>query len=147
MQMVIRALLIYGFLLVVLRVSGKRTLSQTTPFEFVLLLIISETVQQAMVGEDQSLTGAALLVLTLVGTSIVLSVIKQASPRVDKWLDGMPLIIVENGKMLRQRMRNSRVDEADILESARMLQGLERLDQIKYAVIERSGEISIIPRK
>lgn len=146
MQMVIRALLVYGFLLVVLRVSGKRTLSQTTPFEFVLLLIISETVQQAMVGDDQSLTGAALLVLTLVGTSIVLSLVKQASPRIDKWLDGVPLIIVENGKMLRGRMRKSRIDEADILESARMLQGLERLDQIEYAVVERSGEISIIPK-
>ena len=147
MDSVIRGLIVYFFLLMVFRISGKRTLAQSTNFELVLLLIISETTQQAMVDNDHSITNGFLLILTLVGTSIVLSLLKQRFPTLDKWLDGSPFVIIENGKMLKDRMQKARVDEADILEAARGLQGLERLDQIKYAIVERSGEITIVPKR
>jgi uncharacterized membrane protein YcaP (DUF421 family) len=136
---------IYLVLLVIFRISGKRSLAQVTTFDFVLLLIIAETTQQAMLGEDFSLTNAFLLIITLVGLDIGISLLKARSPILDKLVDSVPVILVEDGKLIRERMDRARVDESDTLHSARELQGLERIDQIKYAVLERSGGISIIP--
>lgn len=147
MDAVIRGLVVYAFLLVVFRVTGKRTLAQTTTFDFVLLLIISETIQQAMIDSDNSLTHGFLLVLTLLGTSVALSFIKEYLPWAEKAIDSTPLIVIDEGKLLSERMKKLRVDEADIMESARELHGLERLDQIKYAIVERTGTISIVPRE
>jgi uncharacterized membrane protein YcaP (DUF421 family) len=145
MDSVLRGLLVYFFLLIVFRISGKRTLSQTTSFDLVLLLIISETTQQAMVDNDHSITNGFLLIMTLVGTSILLATLKQFFPRLDLLLEGQPIIVVDKGKLLHDIMKKARVDEEDILSAARMNHGLERLDQIKYAILERDGEISIVP--
>jgi len=147
MESVVRVVVIYFFLLLVFRIAGRRTLSQMTTFDFVLLLVISEQTQQAMVANDPSLTNAFLMILTLVGLDITLSIIKQRSPKIEKWLDGTPTIIVENGRPLKDRMDKARVDESDVLTAARHLQGLERMEQIKYAVLERSGGITIIPQE
>jgi uncharacterized membrane protein YcaP (DUF421 family) len=146
MEPVIRALVVYIVLLVVFRISGKRTLNENTNFDLVMLLMISETTQQAMVDNDHSITNAVLLIVTLVGTTVALSLLKLRFPRLDRWIDGSPMIVVEDGKPLKARMQKTRVDEADILSAARSLRGLERLDQIKYAIVERSGEITIVPR-
>jgi uncharacterized membrane protein YcaP (DUF421 family) len=129
----------------IFRIAGKRTLSENTNFDLVLLLIISETTQQAMVDNDHSITNGFLLILTLIGASIGLSLLKQRFPAVEQWLEGTPLVIIENGKVLADRMDKTRVDEADILEAARSLRGLERLEQIKYAIVERNGDITIVP--
>jgi uncharacterized membrane protein YcaP (DUF421 family) len=145
MESVIRALVVYFFLLLIFRISGKRTLSENTNFDLVLLLIISETTQEAMVDDDHSVSNGFLLIMTLVGATIGLSLLKQRVPAIEKWLDGTALVIIENGRMHMERMNKVRVDEADILEAARKLQGLERLDQIKYAIVERNGEITIVP--
>jgi uncharacterized membrane protein YcaP (DUF421 family) len=147
MESVARVIAIYIFLLLVFRIAGRRTLAQMTTFDLVLILIISEQTQQAMIVDDSSLTHAFLMILTLVGFDVALSLVKRRFPRVEKWLDGTPTIIVENGQPLKERMEKSRVDESDVLAAARELQGLERMDQIKYAVLERSGDISIIPRR
>lgn len=145
MDSVIRGLIVFFFLLVVFRLSGNRTLARMTSFDLVLLLIISETTQQAMVSDDHSMINAALLIITLVAASIALSLLKRSSPALDKWLDGTPLIIVEHGRLLRERMDKARLDEADVLEAARHSQGLERMEQIKYAVLERGGNITVVP--
>jgi uncharacterized membrane protein YcaP (DUF421 family) len=146
MESFLRALAIYLFLLMVFRVSGKRSLGQITTFDFVLLLVIGETTQQAMIGDDFSITTAWILIATLVGVDTAIYLLKRRSSALDRWIEGTPLILVDNGDLLRERMRNSRVDESDLLSAARRLQGLERLDQIKYAVLERNGEITIIPK-
>jgi uncharacterized membrane protein YcaP (DUF421 family) len=147
MESVIRGLTVYAFLLLIFRIAGKRTLSETTNFDLVMLLIISETTQQAMVDSDHSVTNSFLLIMTLIGASVVLSLLKLRFPLLEKWLDGTPTLILENGKLHKDRMAKMRVDENDILEAARRLQGLERLEQIKYAIVERSGEITIVPAK
>jgi uncharacterized membrane protein YcaP (DUF421 family) len=147
MDAVLRAAAIYFFLLVLFRIAGKRTLSDVTTFDFVLLLIIGEATQQALLGEDFSLTNAFLVILTLIGLDIVFSLWQQRWPWLDKWLEGMPLVIVEHGQPLRERMQRARVSEEDILTAARERQGLARMDQIEYAVLERSGGISIIPKQ
>ncbi|MEF2278047.1 YetF domain-containing protein [Deinococcus sp. YIM 134068] len=146
MDAVIRGVVIYLVLTVIFRIAGKRALSQITTFDLVLLLIISETTQQALIGEDYSVTAALLLILTLVGVDIAFALWKQRSPSLDRLIDSVPVLIVENGQPLKDRMDRAQVDENDVLSAARMLQGLERLDQIKYAILERDGNISIIPK-
>ena len=145
MESVIRAVAIYGLLLVVFRLTGNRSLGQITTFDFILLLIISEAVQNGMVGTDHSVTNAFVLVLTLLMVDVGLSLIKSRVPAIERWLEGVPVVLVEHGHPLLDRMRNSRVDVSDVLTAARKLHGLERLDQVKYAVLERSGDISIVP--
>jgi uncharacterized membrane protein YcaP (DUF421 family) len=142
---IVRAAVIYIALLIIFRISGKRSLAQITTFDFVLLLIVDEATQQALLGEDFSITNAVLVIVALMTIDIAMSLIKGRSKLAEKVIDDVPLIIVENGRLLRERADSARVDEADILTAARELQGLERLDQIKYAVLERSGGISIIP--
>jgi uncharacterized membrane protein YcaP (DUF421 family) len=146
MNVVIRVLSIYVFLLVVLRFAGKRSLAQMTMFDFALLLILSETTQQALIGNDYSLSKAFLAILLLVSAEIGLSILKHKVPALQKWLDGTPTVIVQNGKILKDRMDWSRIDEDDILAAARETHGLERMEQIKYAVLEINGYISIIPK-
>lgn len=145
MESVIRALVVYAFLLLVFRVAGRRTLSEMTTFDLILLLLISEAAQVALVGTDASMINAALVVITLIITSIGLSLLKLKWPALEKWIDGRPFVIVEHGHCLKDRMAKARIDEGDIMEAARELQGIERLDQIKYAVLERGGKITVIP--
>jgi len=147
METVIRGLGTYIFLLIIFRISGKRTLYEATVFDLVLLLIIAETADSALLGEDQSITNSLILILTLLFTDIVFSLLKQRFNWFGKVVDGVPIILLDNGKLLHERLRKVRVDESDILQSARELQGLQRLDQIKYAILEKDGKITIIPKK
>lgn len=147
MESILRGLAVYFFLLIIFRISGKRTLSQASSFDLVLLLIISETTQEAMVDSDHSIMNAFLLITTLIGTSILLAALKQFSPKLELLIDGQPVIVVDNGHPVHRVMDKSRVDEEDILSAARQLHGLERMDQIKYAILERDGNISIIPAR
>ena len=146
MDSVIRGLVVYGVLLLVFRVAGKRALSQITTFDFVLLLIVAEAIQPALADADDSMTNAFLLVLTIFAVDIGLSLLKRDSPLLEKLIDDVPLIIVADGQPIHERMSKARVDEADVLTAARLSQGLERMDQIKYAVLEQSGGISVVPK-
>ena len=147
MDAVLRAGLIYLFLFVVMRISGKRTLAQVTPFDFVLLLIIGEATQQGLIGNDFSTTKALLLIVTLVGIDIGISLLKGVWPRFAIAVEGAPMVLIKDGEPVDDRLKRSRLDVDDVLESARSTQGLERLDQIKYAVLERDGSISVIPAR
>lgn len=146
MDAILRALAIYIGLLVVFRISGKRTLAQITTFDFVLLLIIGEATQQGLLGDDFSVTNALLVITTLVGFDIVLASVKERIPMFGRAADGLPVVIVQDGVPIEHRLKRARVDVADILAAGRENQGIERLDQIKYAVLEQSGSISVIPR-
>src|SRR5688500_3007167 len=144
MESVLRTVAVYGFLLVVFRVLGKRSLAQITSFDLVLLLIIGEATQQALLGDDFSIITACIVIATLMALELALSFLKEYSPSFDRLMESTPLVIVENGKPLQERLDRERVDVNDIMQAARERHGIERLDQIKYAVLERSGGISII---
>jgi len=146
MESVARAAAVYFFVWLVFRLAGKRTLSDVSTFDFVLLLIISETTQAGLINNDHSLTNSFILIITFIGLDIGLSLCKRFWPAADQVLDSVPLIILADGKPIKARMKAERVDEADILSAARELHGLARLEQIKYAVLERNGMISVIPR-
>jgi uncharacterized membrane protein YcaP (DUF421 family) len=146
MESIIRGVAVYAFLFLIFRIAGKRTLAQTSPFELVLLLIISETTQQAMVDSDHSVTNAFLLIMTLVGLTIALSIIKHRSPAASRWLDGLPVLVVRDGAWDKDAADKMRVDEAEVMTAARTKRGLERMDEVKHAVVESDGTISIVSR-
>jgi uncharacterized membrane protein YcaP (DUF421 family) len=145
MDAVLRAAAIYFALLILFRVAGRRSLAEITSFDLILLLIIGEATQQALLGDDFSLTNAIVVIVTLIAIDVGLSLLKLRSRKIDLLLDGAATIIVEDGKPLRGRIAEARLQEADILQAARQGQGLERMDQIKYAILEKNGKISIIP--
>lgn len=146
MDAVLRAGAIYLALMVLFRITGRRALGELTSFDFVLLLVIGEATQQALLGDDFSVTNAVLVIVTLLSIDIGFSLLKRRSKRIGKLIDGGPTIIVENGMFLRRRMYEARVEEDDIMQAARLAQGLESVDQIKFAIIERNGKISIISK-
>lgn len=147
MEHVLRALAIYGILWILFRIAGKRSLASITTFDFVMLLIVAEAVQQALLSRDYSVTAAVILVGTLLFLDIALSLVKRRFSKVEKIMDGVPVLLIEKGRVHRERLERERIDEDDILAAARERLGIGRLDEIDYAVLEQSGGISVIPKE
>lgn len=146
MDAVLRAMLLFVLLMVLFRIFGKRGIAQLTPFDFVLLLVVGEATQQALLGEDFSLTMGLLVIATLLTMDRVLDYIGYRFPRAGKLMDSAALILVDDGRPLEDRMVKEHIGEEEILEAARQTHGLESMSQVKYAVLENNGTISIIPR-
>ena len=144
MEPVLRAVGCYVLLLVVVRLSGKRGLAQITIFDLVLLLLISQAVGQALIGNDSSLTTAAIITITLVVINRVNDWAAHRWADASHVLEDAPLVLIEDGHIHEHRLEKMNIRLDDILETGRLDEGVERLDQIKYAVLERSGAISII---
>ena len=147
MDAVVRGVAIYFALLVIIRLSGRRTLAQMTPFDLVIILVISETTQQAMLGDDFSITNSVLLILTLFTTDIALSYLKGWSRRAARLIDGVPTVLVTNGVYDEAALKGSRLQRDDVMEAARTQQGIESVKDIRFAILEVSGNISIIPKE
>ncbi|APG18399.1 hypothetical protein Y71_11470 [Kosakonia radicincitans DSM 16656] len=145
MEMVLRALAIYLILLLVFKVVGRRALLEMTSFDLILLLIISEATQQALLGNDFSVTGAMLTIVTLVAVDILFGLVKKYLSGAESVIDGSPVILVENGIPLVDKLQKVDVSCDDILVAARQNQGITELSKIRYAILERNGHISIIP--
>jgi uncharacterized membrane protein YcaP (DUF421 family) len=145
MDTVLRSVAVYLFVLVVFRISGKRSLSQITTFDFILLLIVGEATQQALVGDDFSIVNAMVVISTLMTLEIVFSWMEGRWPSFDRAVGSLPVVVVEHGKLLEDRARQEGVTLSEVLAAGREKHGLERLDQFKYAILERHGGISVIP--
>ena len=144
MEPVLRAVGCYLLLLLVIRLSGKRGLAQVTIFDLVLLLLISQAVGQALIGNDSSLTTAAIIAITLVVINRVNDWAAHRWADASHVLEDAPLVLIEAGHIHEDRLEKMQIRLDDILETGRLDEGVERLDQIKHAVLERSGAISII---
>lgn len=145
MDAVLRATAIYLALMVLFKIAGRRSLADVTTFDLVLLMIIGEATQQGLLGDDFSVTNALLVIITLITIDVGLSLLKRSSPRLARILDGSATILVEHGRPLPARMKEARVDKEDILMTARLGQGIDSMANIKYAILETTGKISIIP--
>jgi uncharacterized membrane protein YcaP (DUF421 family) len=146
MDSIIRGGVVYVVLLLLFRIAGKRSLTEITSFDLVLLLIISEATQEALIDSDNSMTNAFLVIVTLIGMNILFSVFSNRWKLLDKLTEGVPMIIAQDGRLLTDRMAKERVSKEEVLEAARELHGLETLDQVKYAILERNGRITVIPK-
>ncbi|SFN55105.1 Protein of unknown function [Pseudonocardia ammonioxydans] len=147
MDAILRAALVYLALLIIFRAIGRRSMAQVTTFDLVLLLIVSEATQQALLGEDYSVTMAVLVIVTLVGLDRVADFLGWRFPRVGRTLDGAPVVLIERGQRLDETMRRHHISMEEVLQEARTGQGLRNGDEIDYAILERSGTISIIPKQ
>lgn len=145
MDAVLRALAMYLVLLLLFRMNGKRSMSQVTTFDFVILLIVGESTQQALLGEDFSITHAAVVIATLLGLERLSDYLGWRFPRFRRSTSGTPVILVADGKPLMRTLRAEHLTIEDVTTTARETHGLERLDQIKWAVLEPSGGISVVP--
>lgn len=146
MDSVLKALLVYSVLWLLIRLAGRRTLAELSTFDFVLFLIIGGATQRALIGQDYSLINAFVVVATLIVVDILVGLAERDSRFVTKIIKGVPTILVDDGHLLTRRMRRARVTAEEIMERARVMHGLETIEQVKYAILEASGEISIIPR-
>ena len=147
MDAILRGVAVYAFLLLLFGALGRRTLAETTNFDLVLFIIIGQSTQLALLGDDFSVTNAVLLVLTLVAMRLGLAVVKGRASRAARWLGGgPPVVVVRDGTLLADNARVFDVGADDVLVAARAAQGIERLEQIRYAIVERTGEITIVPR-
>lgn len=146
MDSVLRAVAVYGVLLLLLRLMGKRSLGQVTTFDFVIILIIGETTQQAILGEDFSITHASLVIASLLVLDRGSDYLSWRFPRFRRITDSVPLVLVEDGRLLEDVLAKEHLSREDVLAAARETQGLERLDQIRWAVLETSGGISVVPK-
>lgn len=145
-ELIIRGLLVYIFLLIVLRISGKRQLGQLAPIDLILLLVLSNSVQNAMNGGDNSFIGGIVSALTLVGAHYLVAFLSFRFKCMEWLVEGSPTVIVSNG-IVNQKAMNSEFLTMKELESAMRENGIEDVSRIKKAVLENGGSISIIVKE
>lgn len=144
METVIRITVIYLIILVGLRLLGKRELSQLTPQELVTLMLIPEIVSQSMVGEDFSVTNGIIGITTILSLVFLTSLFKQKSRKMEQLIEGKPSLLVERGRLLEDNLNKERISPDEVFGEMHK-SGLERLDQVKWAILETDGKIAIVP--
>lgn len=144
METVIRVVIIYIFIVIGLRVVGKREFGQLPPLELVTLLIIPELVSQALVREDYSLTNAMIAVTMLIGCVYLSSLLQYSSKTVDRAVNSSPTVVVAHGELVGRHMNEERVTPEEIFAAMRQ-SGLDHLEQVKWALLESDGKISVVP--
>jgi uncharacterized membrane protein YcaP (DUF421 family) len=145
-DLVIRATVVFLFIFMVTRIVGRRQLSDLEPFDFILLVVLGDLVQQGITQSDQSVTGTLIVISTIALLSVVVSWIAFRSPRVRLIAEGEPIVLVQGGRPIECNMRRERITLADIQEEARQAQ-IAAIGDIQWAILENDGKISCIPRR
>ena len=145
MDLILRATVIFLFVYVLTRVVGRRELGSSEPFDVILLVVLGDLIQQGITQSDNSVTGALLVVSTLAILIVAVSYVSVRFPRLRPLLNGEPLILVEDGKPNVPNLKRQRLDLSEVLAEAR-LQQIAHIADIQWAVLESSGQISIIPK-
>jgi len=143
-EVVLRTAVVYLFLVVVLRLTGKREVGQMSILELVVILIISNAVQNAMVGQNTTLWAGLAAVLTLLAMDFGLKSLTGRSRRLRTAIEGEPRLLVRDGRILPKALREEGV-EPDELRAAVRGHGIERIEEVRLAVLETDGSISVIP--
>jgi uncharacterized membrane protein YcaP (DUF421 family) len=145
-EVVVRTTVIYFGLLLGMRVAGKREVGQMKPFDLVTLLIISNAVQNAMVGPDTSLVGGVVAALVILALNYLVGVLRHRYALAGRIFEGSPSLIVYDGQFVTDHMQREHLSESDVLQAMRE-HGVEDLCEVKSAVLEVDGSISIIPKE
>jgi uncharacterized membrane protein YcaP (DUF421 family) len=144
-DIVLRAIVVFVFRMVLVRVIGRRELSSQQPFDLILLIILGDAVQQGLTQDDYSLTGAFLAVGTIAFCQVLVSYVSYRFPRTRKVIEGVPIIVIQDGEPIDDNLSRERLDVDDVAESARQ-QGIAQLSDVKWAVLETTGQISFIKK-
>lgn len=145
MEVVLRATAMFAVVYLLVRLLGKRELGQMTPFEFIVMVVIGDLIQQGVTQNDFSLTGATLAISTFAFWGLVLSWLSYLSPRAAKVLEGEPRVIIRHGELLQHSTRRDRLTRSEI-ESEMRLAGISSMDEVSWAVLEPNGKMSFIKR-
>jgi len=145
MDLVLRAIFLYFFVFLITRVIGRRELSQLAPFDIILLIVAGDAIQQGLTQDDYSITGAVLVVGTFAVLQLLTSYASFRFVRLRPILEGEPIVIIQNGKLLDRNLKRESLTEDEVLEEARQQQ-ITSLDDIEWAVLENSGKISFIAK-
>jgi len=143
MDLVLRAIVIFGFVLLLTRIIGKRELGSLQPFDLILLIVLGDALQQGLTQDDYSLTGAILVVGTIAVLQVFVSWLSYRFPRTRPILEGEPLVIVQDGEVIERNLKRERLTVEEITEAARKQQ-IAHLADVRFAVLETSGQISFI---
>lgn len=143
---VLRACVVYVMVMVLVRVSGKRAVGQFTPFDLVLLILIGNAVQNGINGGDNSLTGAAIMATTLIALNYLVALLTSRSRRVERWVEGEPVVLAREGKVFRHVLRRELVSRDDFAEALRM-NNIDDIGDVRLALLETNGRITVIPRQ
>jgi uncharacterized membrane protein YcaP (DUF421 family) len=144
-ELVFRGTIVYVFLLVLLRVTGKRQIGQLAPFDLVLLLVLSNAVQNSMNGGDNSLVGGLISAATLVALNYSLGYAIYKSKKLEALVEGRPQVIIHNGRVFEDVMRSAKLTHHE-LSAALRAAGCNSTEEVQAAILENNGSISVVPR-
>jgi uncharacterized membrane protein YcaP (DUF421 family) len=142
---VLRACIVYFILLALIRASGKRTMGQFTPFDMLLVVLLGNAVQNALLGQDTSVGGGLLLALTLLSLNWVVGLVSARSARVEALVEGVPVLLARDGKVYKDVLRRELISRADFDKAMREC-GCEDIEDIRMAVLETNGHITLVTR-
>jgi uncharacterized membrane protein YcaP (DUF421 family) len=143
---VLRACAVYFILLVMLRVSGKRSMGQFTPFDILLIVLLGNAVQNALLGADTSVGGGLLLAATLIALNWIVGLVSARSPKVERWVEGAPVLLARDGQVYRDVLRRELISREDFEKAMREAGCLDMAD-IRLAVLENNGHITVVGRQ
>jgi uncharacterized membrane protein YcaP (DUF421 family) len=145
-ELVIRAVLVYAFLLVLLRITGKRQVGELAPFDLVLLLVLSNAVQNSMNAGDNSLVGGLISAATLVGLNFLVGLATYKNKKLEAAIEGHPQVLIHNGRVFENVMSSAQLTHHELSAALRQ-EGCELVEEVHLAVLEINGKISVIPRR
>jgi len=145
-EFVARALIVYGFLLVLLRLTGKRQVGQLSPFDLVMLLVLSNAVQNAMNAGDNSILGGIILASTLVFANYLVGLLTYKNKRMEVLIEGRPEVLIHNGRLFKEVMQREKLTSHE-LHAALREAGCSDVEDVRYAVLENNGQISVVAKK
>ncbi len=144
-EFVLRAVVVYVVVLAMVRLSGKRTIGQFTPFDLLVVVLLGTAVQNSLIGKDTSLLGGLILAATLIGLNWLAGLATSRSRVAERLLEGSPVLLVRDGEVYADALRSQHLSRDDLEEILRQ-QGCQRVEGVKLAVLETNGRISVIPR-
>ena len=141
-EFVLRAILVYVFLLLILRMTGKRQIGQMAPFDLVLLLVLSNAVQNSMNGGDNTISAGVILSITLIGLNSLVGFISFRSKKIERFVEGRPQVLIHNGHVYDDIMSKEKLTRQEI-DSALRRAGVAAIEDVHFAILETNGDISV----
>jgi uncharacterized membrane protein YcaP (DUF421 family) len=145
MDIALRALVLYAFVVLVTRVIGRRELSSLGPVDRVLLIVLGDAIQQGLTQDDYSVTGALIAVSSIAALQVLTSWVSFRSRRARKVLEGEPIVVVQDGKPIERNLRRERMTADDVAEEMRMNE-IASFDEVQWAILENNGQISFVKK-
>ena len=145
MDIALRAVFLYAFVVFLMRVMGRRELSSLTAVDLVLLIVLGDAIQQGLTQDDDSVTGAVIAISTIAALQVGSSYLSYKSRRVRRVLEGEPIVIVQDGKLIGRNLKRDRLTEGDVAEEMRAQQ-IASVEDVEWGILESNGTMSFIPK-